>query len=157
MKKITAIILLLILASCSSEQSEPQKASSTQEEPPMATQIPIEPVKPQQSPFTSISAQAAQKLIAEKEGLLILDTRTTGEIVNYGAIPGSQQASLKAIFKNELPIPKNTPILVVCAVGGRSFAAGKVMVRHGFTEIYNLRGGLDEWKQAGLQVTYPKK
>ncbi|MEN8257343.1 MAG: rhodanese-like domain-containing protein [Thermodesulfobacteriota bacterium] len=156
MNKFSALLFILILAGCSSEQSDPKKTTSVQEQPPLAIQIPLEPVEQQQSPFTSISAQTAQKLISGKEGLLILDTRLTREIINYGAIPGSQQTSLRSIFQNDLPIPKNTPILVVCAVGGRSYAAGKIMVKHGFTEIYNLRGGLDEWKKAGLSVVYPK-
>lgn len=121
----------------------------------MAVPIPLEQQK--QNPFTSISAHEAQQLIADKAGLVILDTRTTREIINDGAITGSQQASLRAIFQDELAIAKETPILVVCAVGGRSFAAGKIMVQHGFQEIYNLRGGLDEWKRAGLPVTYPKR
>lgn len=121
----------------------------------MAPQLSMEQSQ-SQSPFTSVTAQAAQQLITDKAGLLILDTRTTNEILSNGAIAGSQQASLRAIFQDQLTVAKDTPILVVCAVGGRSFAAGKIMIQHGFTEIYNLRGGLDEWKAAGLPVIYPK-
>jgi rhodanese-related sulfurtransferase len=148
------LLLVLLLAACSTEQTEPEKEAARQA-PPMAVQIPLAQTQAQ-APFTSISAQTAQQLMADKAGLLILDTRTANEIINYGAIPGSQQASLRAIFQDQLAIAKDTPILVVCAVGGRSFAAGKIMVRNGFTEIYNLRGGLDEWKAAGLPVTYPR-
>lgn len=152
----TRIILLLVLfvAACSSEQAEPQKTAARQA-PPLAVQIPLTQAQTR-NPFTSISAQTAHQLMADKAELVILDTRTTNEIISYGAIPGSQQASLRMIFQDQLPLAKDTPILVVCAVGGRSFAAGKIMVKHGFTEIYNLRGGLDEWKAAGLPVTYPR-
>ncbi len=157
MPKNSALFLILLLAGCSTEPADSQKPSA-QQEPPPAIQIPLQQVQPQsQSPFTSISAQTAQDLIANKKDLLILDTRTTNEILTYGAIPGSQQASLRTIFQDGLAIAKDTPILVVCAVGGRSYAAGKVMVKHGFKEIYNLRGGLDEWKAGGLPVIYPKK
>jgi rhodanese-related sulfurtransferase len=154
MNKNIVFLLLLILAGCSSEQPESQKETARQE-PPMAPQLSMEQSQGQ-SPFTSVTAQAAQQLITGKAGLLILDTRTTNEILTSGAIAGSQQASLRAIFQDQLAVPKDTPILVVCAVGGRSFAAGKIMIQHGFTEIYNLRGGLDEWKAAGLPVIYPK-
>ncbi|MBU1641081.1 MAG: rhodanese-like domain-containing protein [Proteobacteria bacterium] len=154
MNKNIVFLLLLILAGCSSEQPESQKETGRQE-PPMAPQLSMEQSQ-SQSPFTSVTAQAAQQLITDKAGLLILDTRTTNEILSNGAIAGSQQASLRAIFQDQLTVAKDTPILVVCAVGGRSFAAGKIMIQHGFTEIYNLRGGLDEWKAAGLPVIYPK-
>ncbi len=143
MKKNIALLLLLllILTGCSSEQQEPQK-----EEGPVS-----------QAPFTSISAHAAQGLMKSKRDLVILDVRTTQEILRDGALAGSQQTSLRAIFQDQLTVAKETPIMVVCAVGGRSYAAGQIMVRQGFQEIYNLRGGLDEWKRAALPVVYPKK
>ncbi len=153
MTKKIALLLILILAGCSSEQPEAKKETAPQE-PPLATKINLDQ---QQAPFTSISAHTAQKLMADKSDLIILDVRTTKEILSYGALAGSQQASLRTIFQNELTIPKETPILLVCAVGGRSYAAGQVMVKYGFQEIYNLRGGLDEWKKAALPVVYPKK
>lgn len=153
MNTYAALFLLLILASCSTEQPEANKETATPE-PPLAVQI---PVQQSHAPFTSITAQAAQKLIADKADLLILDVRTSNEILRYGALAGSQQGSLRAIFQDELAIAKETPILVVCAVGGRSYAAGQIMVKQGFQEIYNLRGGLDEWKAAGLPVIYPKQ
>ncbi len=153
MNKIIVLLLVLILTGCSPEQPEPQ-AETPQPEPPLATQILLEQ---SQAPFTSISAHVAQGLINDKADLLILDTRTTREIISHGAIPGSRQASLRTIFQDGLTIAKDTPILVVCAVGGRSYAAGKIMVKYGFQEIYNLRGGLDEWKEVGLAVVYPTK
>ncbi len=154
MNKIIAFFLLLALAACSSEQTEPAKKAATAE-PPMAKQLPMSQT-PSKPAFTSISPLTAQKLIADKTDLLILDTRTTREIVTNGTIAGAQQTSLRTIFQNELTIPKETPILVICAVGGRSYAAGKIMVKHGFKEIYNLSGGLDKWKAAKLPVVYPK-
>lgn len=175
MKKTFALLFVLLLASCSSEQADSTPKASSQEAP-LATQIPMDQGKGSTTPivmnqsndssvsmdqsegsFLSISTDKAQKIIAEKADLLILDVRTTREIVNEGAIANSQQASLRAIFQDGLTIPKNAPILLVCAVGGRSFAAGQMMIRHGFQEIYNLSGGLSEWKKDGLPVVYPKK
>lgn len=143
MKKNIALLLLLllILAGCSSEQQEPQKEKG--------------PVS--QAPFTSIPAHTAQELMKSKSDLVILDVRTSQEILRHGALAGSRQTSLRAIFQDQLTMAKETPIMVVCAVGGRSYAAGQIMVRQGFQEIYNLRGGLDEWKRAALPVVYPKK
>ncbi len=146
--------ILLLMTGCSAEQQE-SAAEQKQSEPTIA--VPLADNRQESEAFRSISAQTAQKLIADKENLLVLDTRTTREIISNGTIPGAQQASLRAIFQNELDIARDRPILVLCAVGGRSYAAGKIMVRNGFQEIYNLQGGLRQWKAMKLPVIYPGK
>lgn len=144
--------ILLLLSGCSAEQPE-SAAEQNQGKPTIA--VPLADSRQQPEAFRSISAQVARKLIADKENLLVLDTRTTREIISNGTIPGARQASLRAIFQNELDIARDRPILVLCAVGGRSYAAGQIMVRNGFREIYNLQGGLRQWKELKLPVTYP--
>ncbi len=146
MKKIIAILLIIFASGCSAEE---QPKAETQPVPPQATQK-------QLPPFQSINPAQAMQLIGDKDDLLILDTRTTREIVQYGAIPNAEQADIRAIVQQGLPIPKSQPVLVVCAVGGRSYAVGKFLVKQGHTEIYNLSGGLDSWTKAGFPVVFPK-
>lgn len=146
MKKIIPILLLLLITACSAE--EQPKAETA---PPQAAKS-----QERQAPFQTISPSQAMQLIGDRTDLLILDTRTTREIMQYGAIPNSEQADIRAIIQEGLPIPKTQPVLVVCAVGGRSYAVGKFLVKQGHTEIYNLGGGLDNWTKAGLPVVFPK-
>jgi rhodanese-related sulfurtransferase len=55
-------------------------------------------------------------------------------------------------MKGTVPLPKDKPILLVCAVGGRSYVAAQVMSRQGFQEVYNLSGGISAWVKAGLPL-----
>lgn len=145
MRKIISILLLLLVTSCSAEE---------QAETPT-----VQATKTQEihAPFQTISPSQAMQLIADKTDLLILDARTTREIIQYGAIPNSVQADIRGIVQKGLAIPKTQPVLVVCAVGGRSYAVGKFLVKQGHTEIYNLSGGLDNWTKAGMPVVFPEK
>ncbi len=145
MKKIIPILLLLLVTACSAEE-KPKAETAT----PQAAKT-----QELQAPFQSLSPSQAVQLIADKTDLLILDARTTREIRQYGAIANSEQADIRSIVKEGLPIPKTQPVLVVCAVGGRSYALGKFLVKQGHTEIYNLSGGLDNWTKAGMPVVFP--
>ncbi|MGV3696381.1 rhodanese-like domain-containing protein [Flavobacterium sp.] len=44
---------------------------------------------------------------------------------------------------------KSKPIFVYCKVGGRSAKAAEKLAEMGFTEIYNLDGGIMKWKWKG--------
>ena len=45
---------------------------------------------------------------------------------------------------------KTKPIFVYCKVGGRSSQAANKLSEIGFTEIYNLEGGIMKWNAAGM-------
>lgn len=49
-------------------------------------------------------------------------------------------------------LPLNTPIIVICNHGIRSAEAVVLLQQKGFTEVYNLDGGLHGWIEAGLPV-----
>ena len=49
---------------------------------------------------------------------------------------------------------QNKPVLLICAVGGRSLALGQLMSKNGWNEVYNLKGGISAWKEAKLPVQY---
>ena len=46
---------------------------------------------------------------------------------------------------NVASLDKNKPVLVYCTVGARSQNIGKKLKDAGFTQVYNLYGGLIEW------------
>jgi rhodanese-related sulfurtransferase len=47
---------------------------------------------------------------------------------------------------------KDKTYLVYCATGSRSVGAVSVLQALGFKKVYNLKGGIDEWKDAGKPV-----
>ena len=49
-------------------------------------------------------------------------------------------------------IPKDQPIVVYCSVGYRSERIGEKLQEMGFTQVYNLYGGIFDWKNRGMEV-----
>jgi monothiol glutaredoxin len=55
---------------------------------------------------------------------------------------------LDEAYKDELlQKPKDTPIVFHCHHGGRSQAAAEFFLGQGFTQVYNLAGGIDAWSR----------
>lgn len=103
--------------------------------------------------FRSIGPEEALRMLQARDDVIFLDVRTAKER-SYGAIPGSKLVSIYALLKGGIPLPKDKPILLVCAVGGRSYMAGQVLSGKGYREVYNLSGGVKGWYHAGLPLTH---
>jgi len=69
-------------------------------------------------------------------------------------IPGSVRVPVSALIRGKAQLPPpETPVLLVCAVGGRSYGLGQFLVKKkGYREVYNLEGGVEAWKQQGLPL-----
>ncbi|MEN8799008.1 MAG: rhodanese-like domain-containing protein [Flavobacteriaceae bacterium] len=46
-------------------------------------------------------------------------------------------------------LPSDTNIMIYCSVGIRSEDVGEILLERGFTNVYNLYGGIFEWKNNG--------
>ncbi len=53
-------------------------------------------------------------------------------------------------------IPKSSTVVVYCSVGYRSERVGEKMKELGFQEVYNLYGGIFQWKNQGNPVVNNK-
>lgn len=53
-------------------------------------------------------------------------------------------------LSSELPV--HTPLIILCNHGIRSVRAVELLQQKGFTEVYNLDGGMHAWVEAGLPV-----
>lgn len=49
-------------------------------------------------------------------------------------------------------LPKDEPIALICLTSHRSPIAGKELIKAGFTQVYNVTGGMMEWRQLGLPI-----
>ena len=107
----------------------------------------------QQHLFKTVTPQEAKKLIENRNDLLLIDVRGQEEL-SEGYIAGSTLIPLWDIIKGAQRPPKNKPILLICAVGGRSLALGQLMSKNGWNEIYNLKGGISAWKEEKLPLKY---
>jgi len=94
--------------------------------------------------FKSIRVQQAAELIKSRPELQIVDVRTKGELAQ-GMIAGARHVGLRRIMDGEHALDPAKPLLLVCAVGGRSFSAGVALAGKGFKEVYNMEGGMSAW------------
>lgn len=91
-----------------------------------------------------------QRFVNGKEKHLLLDVRTREE-VHSGKIPGAKHIALQVLDQRLAELPKDRPIVIYCRSGNRSRSAADILVRAGFTQLYDL-GGIMQWQMAGLQV-----
>ena len=100
--------------------------------------------------FRSISAQEAQRLVAERK-LFILDVRTPGEYA-HGRMKGAVLIPMAEVGRVTEKIPRDKPVLIYCASGARSRMAASILSRKGYGELFNLSGGIHAWQRAGFPV-----
>jgi rhodanese-related sulfurtransferase len=136
---LASLSLSLILTACS-------QTPSNQHQPGLQSQPTIVLVSPAQ--FDSLHKSLPNAVI--------LDVRTPGE-VKKGIITGATTLDLfRDDFEATLKqMDKTKPYLVYCGIGGRSAEAAELMQRLGFTQIYDLDGGITRWKKEGFQISVP--
>lgn len=81
----------------------------------------------------------------ENEEITLLDVRESSEYEG-GHIEGAVNAPLSSLDANQLPYPKDEPIYVICRSGNRSAQAASQLQDAGYTEIYDVSGGMIAWQ-----------
>jgi rhodanese-related sulfurtransferase/rubrerythrin len=99
------------------------------------------------TPVQSFDAEEAKKYIAtHQEGTYtLLDVRQPKEYAQEH-LPGSRLIPLPELADRLGELDPQTPVIVYCAVGGRSRVAAQMLSGQGFEEVYNLKGGINSWQ-----------
>jgi thioredoxin 1 len=97
----------------------------------------------------TISPTEFEQKLALPEAQLI-DVRSPEEYAD-GGIKGSVNINYNgADFEERIAkLNKEKPVLVYCLSGGRSGSAAQKLNALGFKEVYNLQGGLVQWRSEG--------
>ncbi|MFQ5965416.1 MAG: rhodanese-like domain-containing protein [Candidatus Scalinduaceae bacterium] len=105
-------------------------------------------------PAKSMDVNEAREYVSKhKEGTYtILDVRQPWEYEKEH-ITGAKLIPLPQLSEKIGEIDPEKPIIVHCAVGGRSRVAAQLLSGQGFKEVYNLKGGIIAWK--GGKATGP--
>lgn len=106
-----------------------------------------------QNNYTQLNATEFEKAIAT-DSVQILDVRTKAEF-NSGYIKNALQANWNdaAEFEHRIGfMNKSKPVYVYCLAGARSNAAALKLREWGFTQVFELKGGINAWKSSNKML-----
>ena len=95
------------------------------------------------SGIRQISAPELKAMMDRGEAVELIDVRTEHERA-MAVIDGSKLLD-DGVHEYLLSLDRSTPIVFQCHHGMRSQAAAEYFARNGFTNVYNLAGGIDAW------------
>jgi len=89
---------------------------------------------------------------------MVLDMRSA-ESFSRGHIVGARNVPMDELdgHLDKLARFKSKPVVAVCDAGITSSKAVNTLRNSGFESVYNLKGGMNAWGQAGLPVVSGKK
>lgn len=76
--------------------------------------------------------------------VVLLDVREHVEL-EIAAVPGVLHVPMREIPARLTELDRDVPIVVMCHSGGRSRRVAEYLLGNGFSQVFNLRGGIDAW------------
>lgn len=145
-KKIREVLLVaLVLCFCIS-----QTAFAQTEKPIPDYQI-IENITPEKA--YSLIQSYREGCPCNRENFVIIDVRTPEEYANGHIENAINLDYYSETFKDELnKLDKNKAYLIYCRSGRRTGTVLDIMKELGFTEVYNMLGGITQWEAKGLPI-----
>lgn len=104
--------------------------------------------------WSVIAPEALAEMLAENPDIILIDVRTADEVASSGTIEGALTIPLEELMarRAEWPTAKDATIVTYCKVGGRGVIAMSILRTYGYTNVGNLKGGIDGWIAAGNPV-----
>lgn len=94
------------------------------------------------SGYKTISATEAHNMMESDDSIVIIDVRNLDEYTKEH-IPGSKNIPLDNI--SSIDLDKETTIIVYCLSGVRSQKASEELTSMGYSNVYNIDGGIINW------------
>jgi rhodanese-related sulfurtransferase len=98
-----------------------------------------------------LTAQEFDTQYKATENAILLDVRTLEEVA-AGKIPNAENIVWDESFAEKISNLEHQPVFLYCGSGIRSAKAAAVLREKGYTEVYELEGGMKAWKAASLPV-----
>ena len=138
-------VVALALAACSG-QSTPPRSSSEVDLSEQTQQVPVE----SGGSYTDVSAVGLATLLKTKDFPLVnVHIPYEGEIEGTDLfIPFDEVGQ----HLDKLSADKDAQIVLYCRSGSMSATAARELVALGYTDVWNLDGGMIAWKQAGYPL-----
>ena len=97
-------------------------------------------------------AEAASRLATDDpQGPLLVDVREDDELAVV-RVADAMHVPTSTFVEHARELPKDRPLLIMCATGVRSAAVTGYLLRSGWTDVLNVEGGITAWQRAGLPV-----
>ncbi len=87
----------------------------------------------------------------QQDDLKLIDVRTDAEVAR-GKIPQGDSLPLHLLPLRLNELEKSATIIFYCQMGGRSGQAAAFAAANGYSDVYNLQGGITAWAHAGLPL-----
>jgi phage shock protein E len=101
---------------------------------------------------TMISPEkVAEILKTQKDSYTILDVRTREEF-DLGHLDSALLIPVDELETRYAELAKNIPVIVYCRSGSRSVKAAALLVSKGFSQVYDMAGGINAWTSKGYPV-----
>lgn len=142
MKPVFILCILLLVTTLAACGANATPAGSTS-----ATGV---KVQTEGGSYTNINPQELKTMLANKDFVFV-----NTHIPYEGEIePTDAFVPYDALDENlgKLPADKNAKIVLYCRSDRMSTIAAKELVKKGYTNLYNLVGGMVAWESAGLPV-----
>ena len=81
---------------------------------------------------------------ARGDGVVLLDVREHDELA-IAAVAGALHIPMREIPARVAELDPDKPLVVMCHSGGRSRRVADFLLGNGFSNVFNLRGGIDAW------------
>jgi hydroxyacylglutathione hydrolase len=102
-------------------------------------------------PVQQLEQITVETLYSMRHDLKILDVRDQSEW-EEGHIKGATHIPYYFLIERLQELDNTKPMAVICASGQRSSIACSLLQKHGFTQLFNVVGGMEAWDEAGLVI-----
>jgi len=92
----------------------------------------------------NLSVKELNARLQAQDDVFLLDVREPSEF-NYASIADSVLIPLNQLPGRVAELDSSREIVVICHHGMRSMQAAQYLDRSGFTQVFNLQGGIDAW------------
>jgi phage shock protein E len=145
------VFLLLAASGCGSSGEEPSASSSSTTT--LAGESATSTTVASQAGYSTVDVQTAYDQLSANADAQLVDVREPDEWESTGVPPGALLIPLGEIEQRALAeVAKDRPVYVICRTGNRSRTASEALIGLGYTEVYNVDGGITAWRDAGLPV-----
>ena len=110
-----------------------------------------------------VDSDTLNKMIEEKEDMVILDVNDKEDVEQRGMVEGAVNISLGTLYyKADESVPedfkdhriqdRNKKVVVTCSLGLCAAIGGKLLKDMGYKDVALLEGGVTKWKEDGYDL-----